>query len=170
MFDTPISPRLDSRKLCDAEQLVQGFIEVAELPGLLSYLQSEKGKVEVTLQFQRDDHRRPTVTGTVEVKGVEIICQRCLQVAEQDLSSNLNVAVVLDESQAEKLPAELDAWIVEDGQLNLRELLDQELILSLPIVPYHADCEVETQYGDADGEQQEKENPFGVLAQLLQKD
>ncbi len=169
MFDTPIAPRLDARKVCDAEQLIKGSIQVAELNGLLSYLESDQGNVEVTLQFQRDERRRPTVTGLVEAKGVEIICQRCLQIAPHDLRVDLDVTVVLDESQAEKLPAERDAWIVEDGQLNLRELLDQELILSLPIVPYHVDCEVETQYGDAGAEQQ-KENPFGVLAGLLQKD
>ncbi len=33
MFDTPIARRLDSRKLCDAEQLINGYIEVAELDG-----------------------------------------------------------------------------------------------------------------------------------------
>ena len=169
MFDTPLARILDSRKLCDAQQHITGSIVVAELDGLLSYLESDAGKVEVTLQFQRDERRRPLITGRVEAKGVEIICQRCLQIDAQDLCVDLNVVVVLDESQAEKLPAECDAWIVEDGQLNVRELLDQELILSLPIVPYHADCKVETQYGDA-GAAQEQESPFGVLASLLQKD
>jgi len=169
MFDTPIARRLDSRKLCDAEQLINGYIEVAELDGLLAYLETDKGRVQVSLQFQRDERHRPIVTGLVEVKGVEIICQRCLQIVTHDLRVDLNVAVVLDESQAEKLPAECEAWIVEDGQLNLRELLDQELVLSLPIVSYHADCEVKTRYGDAGAEQQQ-ESPFGVLASLLQKD
>lgn len=169
MFDTPLARILDSRKLCDSQQLITGSIEVAELDGLLSCLESDAGQVQVTLQFQRDDHRRPLITGQVTAKGVEILCQRCLQIDIQELHVDLNVVVVLDESQAEKLPAEYDAWIVEDGQLNIRELLDQELILSLPIVPYHADCKVETQYGDA-GATQQQESPFGVLASLLQKD
>ena len=39
----------------------------------------------------------------------------CLQIDTQVLGVDLNVVVVLDESQAEKLPAGCDAWIVEDG-------------------------------------------------------
>jgi uncharacterized protein len=168
MFNTALARILDSCKLCTAQQRITGSVEVAELDGFLSYLQSDVGKVEVTLQFQCDDNYRPLITGRIEAKGVEIICQRCLQIDTRDLGVDLNVVVVLDESQAEKLPAECDAWIVEDGQINVRELLDQELILSLPIVPYHVDCKVESQYGGV-GAAQQQESPFGILASLLQK-
>ena len=169
MFDTPVPIFVDPRKLCDSEQTINGFIELNELKGLCSYIETSAGKVEVQMHFARDQQHRPVITGEVLAKGVGITCQRCLQVAEHELHCDLNVAVVLDESQAEKLPAELDAWIVEDGQLNIRDALDQELILSLPIVPYHQDCKVEMQYGK-ESAQQEAKNPFGELASLLKKD
>tara|TARA_B110000503_G_scaffold39573_1_gene65055 strand:+ start:670 stop:801 length:132 start_codon:yes stop_codon:yes gene_type:complete len=43
------------------------------------------------------------------------------------------------------------------------------MILNIPIVAYHSDCEVATEYCDKETVQ-EKPNPFGGLQALLQKD
>ncbi len=58
----------------------------------------------------------------------------------------------------------------EDGEVNLRDLVEEELLLTIPLIPRH---EIEDCSADADSvwggelpEELEKPNPFDVLKQL----
>ena len=79
------------------------------------------------------------------MKGVQIGCQRCLDAISIDIIGDMNVAIVLNEEQAQKLPIEYDPWLLEDKKLDMREFIDHEMILNIPIVAYHSDCEIATE-------------------------
>ena len=168
----PLLPWLDSRKLCNAQQHVEGVVALSNLENLCTYLASSDGEVEVSLQFQRDEMGRAVAIGEVRSTNVEMICQRCLEIAPFMLQTSIHIAMVSTDEQSVLVEKEsnnqLDAWVVGDGQLNLLQLLDQELVLSLPIVPYHKDCKIQLEYGKANDSEQ-KVNPFGVLTELLSK-
>ena len=169
MFETELPHFLDSRKLCDGQQSITGKVELSALTGLCSYLLSDQGQVRVQLHFSRDNAHRPTIKGSASIKNVQISCQRCLGAFGIDIISDMNVAIVLNEEQAEKLPAEYDPWLLKDKMLDMREFIDHEMILNISIVAYHSDCEVATEYGDKETAQK-KPNPFEGLQALLQKD
>jgi uncharacterized protein len=169
MFDTELPRFLDPRKLCDGQQIITGKVELSTLTGFCSYLQSDQGQVSVELHFSRDNAHRPIIKGHAAIKNVQISCQRCLDAIGIDIIGDMNVGIVLNEEQAEKLPHEYDPWLLEDKKLDMRELIDHEMILNIPIVAYHSDCAVATEYGDKETAQ-EKPNPFEGLQALLQKD
>ena len=169
MFDTELPRFLDPRKLCDGQQTITGQVDLSTLAGFCSYLQSDQGQVDVQLHFSRVNAHRPIIRGKAEVKGVQIGCQRCLDAISIDIIGDMNVAIVLNEEQAQKLPTEYDPWLLEDKKLDMRELIDHEMILNIPIVAYHSDCEVATEFGQEETVQ-EKPNPFEGLQALLQKD
>lgn len=169
MFETPLPRLLDPRKLCDGQQSITGYIELAALPGFCSYLLSDQGQVSVELHFTRDRAHRPIITGKTSIKDVQVSCQRCLEAISLDIMADMSVAIVLTEEQAEKLPAEFDPWLLEDRKLEMNELIDHEMILNIPIVAYHADCQVAADVGNPETVQ-EKPNPFEGLQALLQKD
>jgi uncharacterized protein len=82
------------------------------------------------------------------------------------------LGVVEDLAAADRLPAELDPLLIE-GPTSVREMVEDELILALPVVAMHehAQCparEVLEQYvpqaGSSDGE--ERHNPFAILTSL----
>jgi uncharacterized protein len=70
-----------------------------------------------------------------------LTCQRCLQPMEVALTLDRRLRFVRGEAQAEALDAEIeDDVLALTRQLDLRELVEDELLLALPIVPRHARC------------------------------
>lgn len=94
-----------------------------------------------------------------------LVCQRCLQPVEVPLVVRRDFRFVADEAQAlaEDDEAEEDL-LVADAHFDLAALIEDELLLALPLVPTHADCTapaVASSPADAP-----RAHPFAVLAGL----
>ena len=69
---------------------------------------------------------------------VPLQCQRCLQQVLQDLNVDRRFRFVRSEEEAERLDeSSEDDVLVLGPRLDLQELLEDELILALPLVPKH---------------------------------
>jgi uncharacterized protein len=100
---------------------------------------------------------------------VQLTCQRCLEPVTVDLEVKIALGFVQNEQQMEALPESLEPFMLEEEEIPLAELLEQELILALPIVAYHEACEPYPHQGEdavALDDASEKPNPFAVLEQL----
>lgn len=175
MSQTGFPDWLDLEALTARESVVAGAIALADMPRLRAALVSDQGEAAVELRFGRDEARRWVIRGHVEAQ-LWLNCQRCLQDYPQPLCNEFQLAVVGSESEAERLPDELDPLLLEENQrLRTRDLVEDELILALPVVARHPQgqpCEGE-QYlqsaaeGDAsEQDETQKPNPFAVLAGL----
>ena len=72
---------------------------------------------------------------------VWLTCQRCLQPMPVDLALDRRLRFVAGESQAEALDADSDDDVLAlSRSLDLRELVEDELLLGLPLVPRHTAC------------------------------
>lgn len=100
---------------------------------------------------------------------VPLTCQRCLQLYHQLVAVDRWFRFVIDEAQAlqedDDVPEDLLVW---SPKFNLLELIEDEVLLDLPLIPKHEDCahtwQPEPQPAlDAAAE---RPNPFAVLAQL----
>lgn len=169
----PLPKRIDPRKLAEREVRFDSVVLVKDLPNLVDCLALPDGELKVDLQFGKDEQHLRTIVGSA--KGcVHMACQRCLDSVEVEVEATFNLAIALTEEQAKQLPRRYDPLILEEEEIELFPVLEEELILSLPMVPYHQDCSVQTSFGDADGATQsdasdkasDKTNPFSVLAQL----
>jgi uncharacterized protein len=68
-------------------------------------------------------------------------CQRCLQPVALDLEVARAFRFVADEAIAEALDAESeDDVLALPRRLDVHELVEDELLLALPLVPMHAEC------------------------------
>ena len=102
---------------------------------------------------------------------VVLQCQRCLLPLAEAVHVDRHFRFVADEETAAALDDESeDEMLVLAKSLNLRDLVEDEMLLGLPLVPRHAVCPevVPMQFGDVE-EVEEKANPFASLA-LLRKD
>jgi uncharacterized protein len=98
-------------------------------------------------------------------------CQRCLLPLDEAVHVDRHFRFVANEETAAALDDETeDDVLALPRTLNLRDLVEDELLLALPLVPRHAVCPeaVPMQFGDVE-EVEEKGNPFASLA-LLRKD
>ena len=98
-------------------------------------------------------------------------CQRCLLPLDDAVHVDRHFRFVADEDTAAALDDETeDEVLALPRTLNLRDLVEDEMLLALPLVPRHDVCPeaIPMQFGDVE-EVEEKANPFASLA-LLRKD
>ena len=100
-----------------------------------------------------------------------MVCQRCMGGVNVPLEVDRSFRFVNDEATAEALDDEVEEdLLVISKEFNLRELLEDELLMAMPVVPMHDECPeaIPMASSDEDFEQAnaEKPNPFAVLAGL----
>jgi uncharacterized protein len=103
-----------------------------------------------------------------------MVCQRCLGPVNVPLQVSREFRFVATEEMAEIEDEEAEEDVlVSSRDFNLIELVEDELLMALPVVPKHVVCpsNVQLQAVDPDFEQSlpEKPNPFAVLKQLKSK-
>lgn len=96
-------------------------------------------------------------------------CQRCLEPVAMPLDYHNTLALLKDETQLGLLDEEADYLLLNelapDGKLNPLTLIEDELLITLPLSPKHSDCEMAvSEVGDFI--EVPDENPFAILAGL----
>ena len=171
MLTEPLPNTLDVRKAAARGVSVDGAISPPDLHRFRELLVSEEGTIQVRLTLSKDLENRSLVHVDVTAE-VQVCCQRCLLPMPVCVVVDNTLAVVWTDEQASHLPRHLDALILAEEACNLWELVEDELILSLPPFNYH-DTEVCNNIL-ADFSPQppdevcmsEKPSPFNVLAQF----
>jgi len=174
MSDTPLPVYVDARKVFVNETSVQGTIEVNKLERVAACTADQQGQVTAKLAFSVDRAGRRRIKGEAQTS-VKLTCQRCLEPVATDLTETIDLVLVDDEDAALQLDKGFEPWIGEDYRIVLAALLDEQLLLGMPIVSIHetGPCSEQTHYQSTDpgGEGQDEEqqrgsNPFAVLADL----
>jgi uncharacterized protein len=145
---------------------MRGNIPLNSLDRLCGQLTNDDGLVEVQLEFGKDREGFTTITGSAATK-VGLICQRCMDEVKFDLQAIISLALVADDDAASKLPDRYEPLLAEaSGVMLLRSLVEDDLILALPIVAYHDfSCGLVEKIEAPDEADAEisVENPFSVL-------
>ena len=100
-----------------------------------------------------------------------VVCQRCMQPMDVPLHVERLFRFVHDEATAEAQDGESEEDVlVLEPLFNAHELIEDELLMALPMVPMHDECPVqvklESATQDFDPVAGEKANPFAALASL----
>jgi uncharacterized protein len=164
-----IFPKLgDPRKFTQQGIVIEGLVPVSELPRVLEATEADSGAaVHVRLDFHISEEKKRAVVG-IAAACLGLICQRCLERVDVEIESDISLAVVWDEDAAKALPPHFDPWIVGEGAADLYEMIEEELLLSLPAVAYHDhQCVDDALYSSGKPvEVKVERNPFQVLEQL----
>lgn len=165
--------RLDVAVLAAEGAELAGDWPLAELPRLAeSALAGETPDARVSWQVRGE--LRPVTGGAAQVwlhlaarVPLALCCQRCLGPVGETVVIDKALRFVADEAQAAALDAELeDDVLALERTLDLRELVEDELLLALPLVPRHAECPAPLPLPADEPEADEAPNPFAVLARL----
>ena len=167
---------VDPFKLVEQGRLFEGRIPQQDFPRLQELLfsddsgSSDSKLIEVNLEFARTDTRLPVIRGHIKAD-LQMICNRCLDATDLIIDADLEVVLVSTDEQAERLQEGFDIWMVEDQNLFLRDFIEDEILLAMPIVISHEDCEpakalIEALPGDENTQEEQKENPFAALKDL----
>lgn len=130
----------DLESLADRGVTLSGELDIGRLTRLRGLLHSDSGSVRATLRFrQRGDG---WLASEVEYRAdVELVCQRCLEPFRQELEENVNVVIADSDSLPTTVPTGFEPFELEDGRLQPVQLIEDEVIVAIPLVPKHARVE-----------------------------
>ena len=150
---------------------IQGKWPIKQLKRVSDILLSEQGEINIELKFDRAG-RNPFIEGHISAD-LKLKCQRCMQAMDFPLDSHFKLGLVLNEAQMDELPDIYEPYLVEDENNHLPDMIEDELLLALPLVPMHEfDCSeyvntLNSEQPTEEVKQEKKENPFSVLKDLL---
>jgi uncharacterized protein len=129
---------IDSISFAKKSESLQGKIPVSSLKRVGDDLASSQGEIEFRLQGGMDGRQRPSLTLSIWGQ-VTLTCQRCLAEMAHKLELKSRLVLVASETQLLDLGDEDDevALVLASGKMNIAELLEDEIILALPLAPKH---------------------------------
>jgi len=145
-----------------------GQIDVEKLSRLCELLASDHGEITLNFEFKNSDFDVPMVSGDIQTS-LQVECQRCLQAMETELGFEFKLLVDADDDIVRE--SSLDTVYSEDGNIDIFEVVEDEIILALPLVSMHSNDACNEHWQAADNSQQPavRENPFSVLKDLKTK-
>lgn len=145
-------------------EVVNGRLPLAEMPNLLSSQLQQEGDVEVHFSVIKRDDDKVVLIGKATAD-LRLECQRCLQPFEQTFAVDIELVLVRYDRERALLDEADDAIVCEE-KLALVPLVEQELILALPMIAKHEHCQ--TAYENtAANKVPERQHPFANLKDLL---
>lgn len=175
---------LDIAAFTKAGQQLQGQTALSAFTRLLPELPAGSDAAAITVTWQAMGEFVPETGGAGQNwlylqlhTQLPLTCQRCLQPVAVDMDVQRDFRFVRDEATAEAQDDECEEdLLVMSRSFDLHTLMEDELLMALPLVPRHEHCPqpldfdgTEAAPAQSGAEAVQKPNPFAVLAELRAK-
>ncbi|MEO1946796.1 MAG: YceD family protein [Methylophilaceae bacterium] len=138
-------------------------IDIERCERLLDLIEKDQqllGRISYTLTGRAAELGLPSLALHVEA-ALPVLCQRCLQIMQLDLSADYTYVITENEPEPFAGDEEVD-WLEISREMNVDELVEDELLMAIPLGPLHKHaCKPLVK------EDVEKPNPFAVLKNLI---
>ena len=145
----------------------EGVIPLADMERLAEFLYPEEtantDQVSVDFEFIQSEYDLPLVRGRLEAL-LALQCQRCL--GKLDFPVSIDFKLLIDADEDTLKACSLDTLYSEDGYIDIVEVVEDELILGIPLVCMHEDSACNEHWLASEADAGVKENPFSVLEKL----
>jgi DUF177 domain-containing protein len=158
---------LDAWRMVAARRRFEGSLPLSSMSRLRGSLVDTEGECRYSLEFGRDDLLQvPYIELSLETE-LPLECQRSLQRFLLPVRITQRLGLVRSEAEEDALPPDYEALLVpEDGMLRPTDLVEDELVLAVPVVPMAPGSEAVEADWTATAEELDKANPFAGLAKL----
>lgn len=151
---------IDCQRFAVEQQTLEGELAVSSLERLHDQL----SKIEGNLQFELSGWcgGRGQICLSLQVKGMlHLVCQRCLGSMPFELEVDAQLEMLPDgvELTQDELEDDSRDYLPLEKTLKVSDLVEDEVILALPVAARHAKCELQGQ-----AEAGEPLSPFAALA------
>jgi len=178
MMEHKHPPKLDVRHAAASQSRLEGHDLLSSYERLMQEAHGPAG--EKALHWTAQVDVRPDASGQTAhwlhltvATALPQICQRCLGPVEVVVQVDREFRFVDSEAVAEEQDDECEEdLLVISREFDLATLVEDEVLMALPLVPRHETCPVQVKMAAADDDfaaPAEKPNPFAVLAQLKGK-
>lgn len=172
MSDLPnnrVPDSVDAWRMVAAQREFEGRIPLAAMSRLRDSLLDPEGDVRYSLAFGTDALKVPFAELRIDAD-LPLECQSSLQRFLLPVQVVQRLGLIRDEAEESALPEEYEALLVDaDGFLRPAELVEDELILALPVVAVAPQAEAVERDFAPPPEETAQANPFATLAGLKKK-
>ena len=153
-------------KQAERNVTLEGVMPLAKLERLSGMLCDNAGELSAELHFTSGTGYLGFY-GKVEAS-LELICQRCMKPMKHEVSGQFKFGLMTSAEYEHKVPDDADPYLLEGDEQSVVEVLEDELLLSIPIAVMHLEeCSEFLQKQDEERQvEKEKSNPFAVLKDL----
>jgi uncharacterized protein len=144
---------LDVFEFARSGRQAAGCVRVLQMPRMLAEVPADAPERDTAFTWQAEGSTQPELQDDgseaaqpylrLAVHGFAWLeCQRCLAPYEQAFDIDATYRLVMTEEEADEYPLDEDELevIVGSRQFDLVELIEEELLLSVPLVPKHEVC------------------------------
>ncbi len=171
LMSAEVPDALDAWRMVATRRSFDGRLPLAAMARLRDLLTDDQGEVRFSLDFDQDALQVPFVELRIDAE-LPLTCQRSLQrflfpvAMVQRLGLIRGSSDTIDADEA-ALPLGYEALqVADDGYLRPADLVEDELILAIPLVPVDPDSEAVERDWPVQAEEQAQANPFAGLAAL----
>ncbi|MCO7225862.1 YceD family protein [Pleionea sp. CnH1-48] len=171
MRNTDITWSINPAKLADSSAYTERHLTVAHFKRLGEYLADDSGEIFVRFDGLRGDggSGRRLLKCHLNAK-LAMECQTSFRAVPFEVEKEIVFCPVYNEEAMASVPEEYEAVLIDDEVLDLLTLVEDELILSLPIAVHAPDSPSSMRFGpEIIEETPDKPNPFTVLEGLKAK-
>lgn len=150
---------------------LKGKLKLHTLSRLSESLLNDSGSVEVELFFFKKG-RHAFIEGTISTI-LSLQCQNCLDAVDIPILVSVKLGLITTLEQADELPEGFEPLLVDEDKMLLKDIVEDELLLTLPAFPKHVQAcqqfvthELDLETESPISEDLKTENPFAVLAKL----
>lgn len=162
-------------RAAEGKRIFSGTIPFSRMKRLAALLVDASGEARFTASFGKDIEQRTFIKLEVQA-ALPLICQASLDVYDELIDRQTELAVVDEDNEQEGLPEHYEPVQTEKGRLAIAALVEEELLLGLPQIPRKpglGNVEFSTA-GEAFSQEKqdtgEKKNPFAALQGMLKQE
>ena len=152
-----------------ARRTFDGVLPLSDMPRLQGALADTEGSAHVHVEFGEDMLRIPFIELRIDAR-LPLECQRSLRKFAYPVRIVQRLGLIRDEEGENALPEGYEALLVgDDGLLRPADLVEDELILAVPVVPVAPGTEAVERDWTASEEEVQRASPFAGLSALKDK-
>lgn len=171
MANVMLPKQIDPIQLADNQKTLKGELQLVDMARLMELVcDKHSGVAKIEFNFGRDQVGYAFMHGSIKT-GFKVICQRCNKPMSLDLNIGIELSPVRTDQEAEQLPKNYDPLLITGDTISLLTMVEEEILLSIPIVPKHSikECNVKTSELIEYEEEKDKSHPFENLKKLLRE-
>lgn len=156
---------IDSFAFARDGRVLEGTLAISGLERLHDLVTEVSGEVRYRLQGSKGEHGQSQLRLAVS-GSLPLACQRCLKAIrfEVEVDSVLQLVPEGAEMSQDELEDDTRDFLPVAGSLDIAELVEDEILLALPVAPRHENCGL-----PGAAEAGERISPFAELAKLKGK-
>jgi len=165
-MSSALPERVEIARQAQARRIYEGALPLARMRRLMESLADDQGEARYTVAFGIDELGIQYLDLAVQA-GLPLVCQRTLERFVLPVEIRERLGVIAHEAAEAGLPEGCEPLLAPDGTVSIGEVIEDELILALPVVPVKPGAPLEWTDPSEEGVAgATRDNPFAALGAL----